>query len=82
MIKVCFFASLREQLQCAELVLDDFSGSSVDELLQHLKNHNPDWSDALSQPKLLSAINHSMVARTATIKENDEVAFFPMVTGG
>lgn len=82
MIKVCFFASLREQLQCAELVLDDFAGSSVDELLLHLKNHHPDWSDALSQPKLLSAINHSMVARTATVKENDEVAFFPMVTGG
>jgi len=82
MIKVCFFASLREQLQCSELAVDDFAGSSVDELLLHLKNHHPDWSDALSQPKLLSAINHSMVARTATIKENDEVAFFPMVTGG
>ena len=82
MIKVCFFASLREQLQCAELLLDDFFGGSVEELLSHLKHQHPDWSDALSQSKLLSAINHSMASRTDIVKENDEVAFFPMVTGG
>jgi molybdopterin converting factor small subunit len=82
MIKVCFFASLRETLACAELQIDDFTGSSIADLLQHLQALRPAWREALLQPNLLSAINHTMATTHSVIHANDEVAFFPKVTGG
>lgn len=82
MIKVCFFASLRETLKCAELTVDDFTGASIADLLGHLKHLNPAWHEALSQPNLMSAINHTMTNSQSVVQENDEVAFFPKVTGG
>lgn len=82
MIKVVFFASLREQLQCDETRVKDFSGNSVQDLLQHLVADNPEWQHIFSRQKLLYAVNRIMARLDSPVSDNDEVAFFPAVTGG
>ncbi|MCI2282983.1 molybdopterin synthase sulfur carrier subunit [Colwellia sp. MSW7] len=82
MIKVVFFAALREQLNCSELSLNSNDFSTVDEIKQHLASKNEQWQQVFANNSLLSAVNHEMVSNEQTVKPGDEVAFFPPVTGG
>ncbi|GAA0360298.1 molybdopterin synthase sulfur carrier subunit [Bowmanella denitrificans] len=81
MIKVLFFAQLREVLDCASLELDT-NVSSVGELRIALMQKGRDWQDFLAAGKALAALNQTLVADDARLKSGDEVAFFPPVTGG
>lgn len=75
MIQVKFFASLREQLGTSELSL---SADGVHDVTAV-------WSavaDFAMPANLLVAINHEYVGREHAVKDGDEVAFFPPVTGG
>lgn len=82
MIKVCFFADLRERLGCAELFINDFTGANVEQLKSLIIHQNPQWEKIFSEKKLLVAVNHAMSNNGTPIAEGDEVAFFPPVTGG
>jgi len=83
MIKVVFFAALREQLNCAELSLNaDDSTNSIAKVKQLLVEQNPQWQETFNNASLLSAVNHEMVDNAHPVKAGDEVAFFPPVTGG
>ncbi|WP_404416363.1 cyclic pyranopterin monophosphate synthase MoaC [Marinospirillum sp.] len=83
-LQINFFAELREQLGVdnLSLELDDFSGSTLGDLLTHLKSQKQQWHNHLSSPNLLMAVNQQMAKPSQTLKEGDEVAFFPPVTGG
>jgi len=81
MIKVLFFAQIRELLDCGSLEIEaDFT--SVDALRLSLLNNGDKWALALDAEKLLVAVNQEITTLSATIKAGDEVAFFPPVTGG
>ncbi len=84
MITVLYFASLREKLKLAseeiELPPEVDSIESLVELLTH--KHNANWVEVLVQSKVLVAVNQSLTQFSASIKDGDEVAFFPPVTGG
>ncbi|MBK4714543.1 MULTISPECIES: molybdopterin synthase sulfur carrier subunit [Tenebrionibacter/Tenebrionicola group] len=81
MINVLFFAQVRELVGCDSLTLnDDFS--SVEALRQHLAARGERWALALEPGKLLAAVNQTLVTPQHAIKDGDEVAFFPPVTGG
>ena len=82
MIKVLFFAQLREQLNCAEHVLALSGECTVAQLRVLLVQQNPRWAVFLDNEKLLCAVNQSMVKLSHVVKDGDEVAFFPPVTGG
>ncbi|MBL4822821.1 MAG: molybdopterin converting factor subunit 1 [Colwellia sp.] len=82
MIKVVFFAALREQLECSELTLSSENIATVADLKQQLASKNEQWQALFDNTSLLSAINHDMVDSEQPIKPGDEVAFFPPVTGG
>ena len=82
MIKVVFFAALREQLNCSELSLSSDNLANIAELKQHLASKNEHWQQVFANGALLSAVNHDMVNNEQAIKSGDEVAFFPPVTGG
>jgi molybdopterin synthase sulfur carrier subunit len=82
MIKVFFFAELRERLQCAECFVTDFYGTTVKSLLEQLIVDHPEWEKIFSEKKILIAVNHAMANVNANIVAGDEVAFFPPVTGG
>lgn len=82
MIKVVFFASLKEQLGCDQITLDTDQPSSLKEIKALLVKQNASWQSALANRSLLMAINHEMVTEEDIAKSGDEVAFFPPVTGG
>ncbi|MEY8215048.1 MAG: molybdopterin converting factor subunit 1 [Colwellia sp.] len=82
MIKVVFFATLREQLDCSELSISNENLATVGDLKTELANKNEQWQQVFTNSSLLAAVNHDMVNNEALIKSGDEVAFFPPVTGG
>lgn len=82
MIRVLFFAQLREQLGSEQLVLALPESINISQLRQLLVEQHPQWSAFLGSDKLLFAINQTMAKATQLINDGDEVAFFPPITGG
>ncbi|GLS91673.1 molybdopterin synthase sulfur carrier subunit [Psychromonas marina] len=82
MIKVLFFAQLRDQLGVSELTLNSDQNPNVQVLLENLKAQNTGWDKLLSKGTLMVAVNQTISNKNATLVSGDEVAFFPPVTGG
>lgn len=82
MLKVVFFARLREQLGLDEIEWPWQPGMSITTLREQLQGQGQPWHDLLASPSLLSARNQEMASADTLLEENDEVAFFPPVTGG
>ncbi len=84
MIKVLFFARVREQLGCASLELP-WSGQGLDltGLQERLcVEHGDTWRAILAQANMIRAVNQIVVPDNCVLHDGDEVAFFPPVTGG
>jgi len=81
MIKVLFFARLREQLGTEAIDIPWQPESTVGTLLQQILADHPAWSEFLSKP-LMKAVNQEMSQDEQALSDGDEVAFFPPVTGG
>lgn len=82
MIKVRFFARLREELGVERLDMAWSQGMTVAELLSDLQQQSAVWADTLSKPNLLVAVEQQHADPTTVLQDNVEVAFFPPVTGG
>lgn len=81
MIKVLFFAQTRELVGVDSVDLDmDFA--TVEDIRAHLANQEGKWDLALDPGKLLAAVNQDIMPLDCAVKDGDEVAFFPPVTGG
>jgi len=81
MIKVLFFAQVRELVNTDSLTLDA-SFENVSALRAHLAAQSDRWALALDEGKLLAAVNQTLVDFDHPLTAGDEVAFFPPVTGG
>lgn len=82
-IKVLFFASLREAVGVASLSLElPPQAKTVAELRDLLAAKGEAWLALTKHKNLRAAVNQSVVDFTASVKDGDEVAFFPPVTGG
>ncbi|WP_354625716.1 MoaD/ThiS family protein [Psychromonas sp. MME2] len=82
MIRVFFFAQVREQVGVNELLLNSAENRDVTELLANLQGRGDNWQKSLGQANLLVAVNQVMSHRSQQLHSGDEVAFFPPVTGG
>jgi molybdopterin synthase sulfur carrier subunit len=82
MIRVLFFAQLREDLGCAELMLDSVDVDKVSDVSSFLLLQHPTWSVFLTNPNLRVAVNQAYAKADSPVSSGDEVAFFPPVTGG
>lgn len=79
MLTLVYFARLREVLGVAgEEVCLTPDIHTVSDLIRHLAAQRA----GLADERLLVAVNQEMVDRTHPLRDGDEVAFFPPVTGG
>ncbi len=81
MINILFFAQTRERLDCGRLQYPLPNSISVEQLKKQLRQKDDIWNQTLAAD-LLCAVNQNLVPVHHLIKEGDEVAFFPAVTGG
>ena len=81
MITVLFFAQTRELVGVDKLEVEA-QFETAEALRHHLAEQGGKWALALKVGKLLVAINQSIAPLSASIKDGDEVVFFPPVTGG
>ncbi|WPL18717.1 Sulfur carrier protein MoaD [Thiorhodovibrio winogradskyi] len=83
MIRLLYFASLRETLGCEGEDYPLQSPITTAELRTQLASRGQPWSEALAPARLiLAAVNQSIAGTDTIIQPGDEVAFFPPVTGG
>jgi molybdopterin synthase sulfur carrier subunit len=82
-IKVLYFAGLREALGCSgEAVEASADMATVGGLRACLAARGEPWSALATTKNLRAAVNQAMVGMDAAVRDGDEVAFFPPVTGG
>ena len=93
MIKVLFFAQIRETLQCKglDMVADEIDAKatipvsiplSVKALKAQLAQRGDLWHLVFAEQEVLCAVNQVICDGDQPIQAGDEVAFFPPVTGG
>jgi molybdopterin synthase sulfur carrier subunit len=82
MIKVLFFARLREQLSTDSLQLSASENMTTGLIRQQLANTDELWAKVMSADSLLVAVNQQITDWSHSVNAGDEVAFFPPVTGG
>ncbi|EDN65890.1 ThiamineS [Beggiatoa sp. PS] len=75
-IIVKFFASLREEMGKSEVQLEATDSLTVAQVWAQVCNNTPLPSH------ILIAINQEYSEQNALVKDGDEIAFFPPVTGG
>jgi len=83
MVRLRYFASLREMLGTGDERIElPAQVTTVQQLTEWLQGRGPLWQDTLSNPRLLTALNQTVVNREAGVRDGDEIAWFPPVTGG
>ncbi len=83
-VKLFYFAKVREAIGIDREELDLGSNiKTVSDLIEMLKGRGSHWQDLFSMSTTFRmAVNQEMVEATHKISANDEVAFFPPITGG
>ncbi len=79
-----FFARLREQLDTEMLELEaSHELSSIAAIIGLLKQRGDEWAEIFDEDQMiLMAVNQEVADTDTAVKDGDEVAFFPPVTGG
>ena len=81
MIKVLFFASLREQLKVSETSINFTNEVNVHDIIGTLVASDERYN-VLLENDILCAVNHTLCGKNESVEDNQEIAFFPPVTGG
>lgn len=83
-IKVLYFAFLRDAMGCgSEEIEAPETVKTADGLRDFLIAQGEPWAGAFASVKRVRfSVNRVMARDGAAVKDGDEVAFFPPVTGG
>jgi molybdopterin synthase sulfur carrier subunit len=84
MITVHYFASIRESLGCAHEDVPAGAGTATVAALMDtlIALHGAQWHKVLREGRVLMAVNQAVARPDTSVRDGDEVAFFPPVTGG
>ena len=83
MMKILYFASLREMLGCGAEEIELPEGvADVGGLMALLAGRSGEWAKLGAVKNLRYAVNQEMARLDSPLRAGDEVAFFPPVTGG
>ena len=82
MIKILYFASLKEKLAKEQEEIPA-KVTNVEQLIELLAQRGENWASIFTnEGRLRVAVNQNMARKHTPIQAGDEVAFFPPVTGG
>lgn len=81
MVKIRFFAAVKERVGKEEILLE-LPGGSVADIIKVIEKDIPDISQVLKDFKAMIAVNHEMAGMQTVVKDGDEVAFIPPFSGG
>ena len=82
-VTVRYFALLRERAGVdAEVVAWEGPSPDVGRLREHLAARAPALAELLRSGALLVAVNREFATPVTPVRDGDEVAFFPPVSGG
>ena len=83
MIQVRYFARFREELESDGEQIDIKAVDTVESLLERLRNRGGAWGRLFAEDqRVMMAVNQELADRKTMLKDGDEVALFPPVTGG
>ncbi len=83
MIKVLYFAAIREDLGAGEEQVEAAGVASVGDLLEELRSRGDVHARVLApERRVLVAVNQEYADTGRSLADGDEVALFPPVTGG
>ena len=84
MVNILYFAWMKERMDRAEETLALPQGvTTIATLSAHLRARDPNGARAFAEPALIrAAVNQDFATPDTPIKDGDEIAFFPPVTGG
>ncbi|MFQ5993864.1 MAG: MoaD/ThiS family protein [Acidiferrobacterales bacterium] len=75
-IQVRYFAGMRDRMGCADDSIETDNVVTVADVWARVSGDKP------FPPSVLIAVNHEYTDISHPVKDGDEVAFFPPVTGG
>jgi len=82
-VKIVYFAALRREIGVGEeTVAPPATVTTVAALREWLQSRSPAHAKALAAPRLMTAVNQDYAGMDSSLCAEDEVAFFPPVTGG
>ena len=83
MLTIRYFANVRETLGVDHETVELPAAATIPSLIATLASrHGVRWQQLTGATRLLVAVNQELVPLESVIKDGDEVAFFPPVTGG
>lgn len=84
MIRILYFARLRERLGVSEEQLELPGGvRDVADLIRHLRQRGDVWAEALGEGEtIMMAVGQELARPETLIQDGDEIGLFPPVTGG
>ena len=84
MITILYFARLREALgKTAEQVVLPVGVGDLESLRKWLRERGGAWAEEMADDRpVRAAVNRDVAHGNTPVRDGDEVAFFPPVTGG
>lgn len=86
MLTILFFGHLKEVVKVDSIQVDLVEHgeqiNTVAKLRSLLQKKGDLWCEYLAYGKALVAVNQEMTSDDTALKDGDEIAFFPPVTGG
>ncbi|MET0091830.1 MAG: molybdopterin converting factor subunit 1 [Candidatus Thiodiazotropha sp.] len=83
MIDVRYFARFREELDTDGEQIEAIQAETVDALLKTLRTRDGVWARLFAEDqRIMMAVNQEIADRNTPLRDGDEVALFPPVTGG
>jgi sulfur-carrier protein len=83
MITILYFARLKEALGTNSEQIESSGMTTVDDVRAVLAAREGAWEHEFAEGRAVrAAVNQDLAAGDTSVKDGDEVAFFPPVTGG
>lgn len=82
MVTVKFFAGFREKAGKGEIELDVMEKTSLTKIVEILEKRIPDLGKLAEEGSAIIAVNREVADLDSIIKNEDEIAIFPPVSGG